>query len=133
MDTVAFENDIPLQLATAAHAGTSHTPDVRGRQVSASYARNSEQTSSTSANKWKKGGTLHLLDGEFARYREGLAQRMRSYLAARSRCLSPLVTGPSNFPTARNRKRSRAADKKSDELSEFRRRAHKAILRTLRG
>lgn len=132
MDSIVFENDIPLELATAAHAGTSHTPDVRGHQERASYASQLRADFEYFREQAEKGGTVHLLDGEFARYREGLAQRTRSYLTARSRCLSPLVTGPSNFPTSRNRKRNRAADNKSDELRDFRRRAHTAILRALR-
>ncbi len=43
-----------------------------------------------------------------------------------------MITGPSRFPTARNRKRSDAAHKKLEELLDFQQRARAAIIRTLR-
>ena len=113
MNAIAFENDIPLAIATAAHSGTSMTPDVRGHQERASYATQLQQDYEYFREQAEKGGTLALLESEFARYRQGLAQRTRSYLHSRSRCMSTLVTGPSNFPTARNQRRNRSADNKA--------------------
>jgi len=126
-----FIEDVPLANATAAHAGTSHVPDERGRQEREGYAR-------TLAADWENlsryAGTddkRATLAEAFARYRNGYRQRYLAYLTARSLCLSTMVTGPSNFPTARNRKRSDAADKRTSELIEYRERALESIRKEL--
>jgi len=127
-----FENDIPESLARAAHAGTSFVPERRGEQERKSYAQTLQQDYESFKEHATQGGTLHLLDEEFARYREGLAQRTIAYLHSRSRCLSTMITGSSGFPVDRNRKRNAAADRKLEELVDYRKRACAAILRTLR-
>jgi hypothetical protein len=132
MDTKNFENDIPESLATAAHSGTSHVPEKRGRQERSSYAQSLRQDYELFRQQAEQGGTLELLEAEFARYREAMGRHTREYLDRRSRCLSTLITGGSNFPTAGNRKRNDSADKKMDELIDFQKRARAAILRTLR-
>lgn len=131
MDTTTFTADIPLDLARAAHAGTSFTPERRGEQEIASYCA---QLASDYALLEKYANTdakRATLDAEFARYRSGFRRRMLVYLGARGRCLSSMITGPSNFPTARNEKRNRSADTKLDDLVEFRKRALAAIRKTL--
>lgn len=40
-------------------------------------------------------------------------------LSAKGRCLSPMITGPANFPTRRNEKANNAERKRSDELFAF--------------
>jgi hypothetical protein len=40
----------------------------------------------------------------------------RAYWAAEGRCASPMITGPANFPTDRNRKRCDTADKRRREV-----------------
>lgn len=126
-----YENDIPLDVARAAHQGTSFVPDERGDQERASYAATLaadlaalEKIATTD----EKRATLAT---EFARYREGFRRRFIAHLVARSRCLSWMITGPSKFPTARNEKRQRTEDRRRAELLEFRTRALAAIRKTL--
>jgi hypothetical protein len=130
--TLDFENDIPESLARAAHSGTSYAPDERARQERDRYAKIMHDDYEFFRQQAEQGGTLDLLEQEFARYREGVSARERQHLASRSRCLSPMITGPANFPTERNSKRCDRADRAWNELIEYRKRAQAAILRTLR-
>lgn len=128
----SFENDIPLSTARAAHEGTSHVPEKRGTQERASYSAGLLEDYNHLRQQAEIGGTLELLPGEFARYRQGLREHVIRHLTARSRCISPMITGPANFPVARNRKRNDAADRRYEELRDFRKRALAAILRMIR-
>jgi hypothetical protein len=128
---VNFELDIPIDLATRAHAGTSHVPERRAAQERADYAN-------TLAADLAELGALantpekrELLESEFARYRAGYRRRFTDRLATAAQCVSPLVTGPANFPAERARKASTRADKASAELVEFRTRALAAIRKRL--
>jgi hypothetical protein len=122
-----FIDDIPLATATAAHAGTSHVPDERGRQEREGYARRLTED-------WRelsKHASADELAEHFSHYRRGYRTRYVAYLEARARCMSTMITGPSNFPTARNKKRSDAADKRLAELTEYRVRALASIRKAL--
>lgn len=126
-----FEADIPIDIARRAHAGTSHVPDERANQERAGYAAtlaadlaDLERLATTE----EKRATLA---EEFARYRAGYRTRYLAYLAARSRCMSAMITGPARFPTERNRKRNATADKRGSDLIEYRDAALKAIRRAL--
>src|SRR5262245_9656372 len=132
LDADAFEDDIPEALALAAHRGTSHVPEVRAQAERLSYAQAIRKDYERFYAQAGEGGTLDLLAPQVARYREGVALRTRGYLASLSRCLSPMITGPSNFPTSRNQKRLDRAERKFRELTGYRARARAALLRALR-
>jgi len=126
-----LENDIPLDVAQRAHAGTSFIPEERGEQERKSYAsqlRLDHVELAKLATTEEKSATLEI---EFARYREGFRDRYIAQLAAKARCISTMITGGSNFPTRRNQKRSAAADKRVSEMIQFRTRAIAAIRREL--
>src|ERR1700733_9985852 len=106
MTSPDFENDIPESLARAAHRGTSFVPERRAAQERSSYAQTLRKDYEHFHQQATLGRTLHLLDEEFGRYREGLSRRTKEYLQSRSRCLSTMITGRSNFQTARNQKRN---------------------------
>jgi hypothetical protein len=125
-----FIDDIPLSVATAAHAGTSHVPDERGRQEHEGYARRlAEDWRELSKHATDENHSA--LEGAFAHHRLEYRRLYLAYLSARARCMSSMITGPSNFPTARNAKRNNAADKKLAELTEYHERALSGIRRAL--
>lgn len=130
--TEVLTNDIPLSIAIGAHSGTSMTPERRGDSERAEYAQTLFADYERLKLNAERGGTLGILESEFAEYRAGYRQRYLKHLNARSRCMSSMITGPSNFPVRRNQKRSDIADRRYTELTEFRERALKAILRVLR-
>ena len=119
--------DIPLSAGQAAHQGTSFVPERRGEYEQRSYAEGmlaDYQALVTLADTDEKKAMLEV---EFARYRDGCKRRRLAYLHSRSRCLSPMITGPARFPVSSNEKRNRSADNRYQELREYRERALKAI------
>jgi len=127
-----YEDDISLDLARAAHAGTSFTPDKRAAQTRADYAGVLSEFRNFLDTQAAPGNTAHLVAGEFDRFRAGYAKRFRAYLASRSHCMSTMIAGPSNFPVRRMNKRNAITDKRLDELLQFARRARTAAGRALR-
>lgn len=126
-----FTNDIPQSLAQAAHAGTSMVPETRGQQMRSEYAATLAEDYANLERLANTDDKRALLAEEFERYRAGYRAKYTAWLSSRSRCLSTMITGSSNFPTARNQKRNAVADRRCTELGEFRGRALKAIRRTL--
>ena len=129
--TDRYEDDIPLELAVAAHRGTSFYADKRGEQERADYAQTLQQDRDDLAKLADTPGKAAILDSEFSRYRHFLRTRTLSLLSAKSRCVSTMIAGPARFPVERQRKRSDAADKRLQELLEYRKRALEAIRRKL--
>jgi hypothetical protein len=131
MNKDTFIHDISRELANRAHAGTSFSPEKRGEaeinDYASTLASDFENLSRDATTPEKRS----LLETEFARYREGYRTRYSAYLSSRSRCLSSMITGPSNFPTRRNQKRNGMADRRLEDLNEFRARALAAINKAL--
>lgn len=132
MSKESFINDIPLGVAVSAYAGISFTPEKRGEQVRSGYA---EMMAADYAQLCKiiqdKPELRDTMETEFQRYRAGYISRYLDKLRSDSRCMSSMITGPANFPVARNEKRNRVAHRRLEELIEFRNRALAAITKTL--
>ena len=127
-----FKADISKDSACWAYSGTSMVPEKRGESFREGYAAGLAQDYDNLAKYAETEDEKNLLVEEFARYREGYAKRVRQYLAARAQCLSPMITGPANFPTARNEKRFNREQRLWQEASYFRKRALGAITKKLR-
>ncbi len=132
MQAEQFIDDIPTAVAVQAFSGTSFCPEKRA----ASYRNDYAQTLASDFEEFKheanKGGTLGKLDAAFARYRAGYCSRYRAWLSSHSRCISWMITGPSNFPTRRAQKWNDAAHNRLGEAVGYRERVKRAILRELR-
>ncbi len=132
MTKETFLADISLCTATAAHNGTSWTPEKRGESTRNEYAQtlaaDYEEFAAIAADKPE---LAPLFAEEFARYREGFRKRYVAMLHSQSRCVSWAIAGPSNFPGRRMQKRADVAHKRLEEMLEFRQRAKKAIRRAL--
>ncbi|HEV3256590.1 MAG TPA: hypothetical protein VG013_06915 [Gemmataceae bacterium] len=126
-----FANDIPQDLAQAAHAGTSFVPDRRARQEQADYAATLRADYDQLAMLADTEEKQAQLAEEFERYRAGYRRRALARLRSDSRCLSPMITGAARFPVQRNRKRLDIAHKRLNELLDFRTRALAAIRKAL--
>jgi hypothetical protein len=133
-DVMSYADDIPLDLAIRAHAGTSHVPERRGEQERADYARTLEadwqalSALSALATTDDKRATLV---AEWSRYREGFRKLCLASLEARSRCVSTMIAGGSGFNARRAQKHSDAADKRNADVIEYRARALAAIRKAL--
>lgn len=129
---MSYASDIPLSLAIAAHSGTSFVPDRRGAAVVAGYRAELQEVYETLKKNAEKGGTLDKLEDEFARFRGGYRARNIAYLSSKSRCMSTMIAGPSNFPVRRQQKRNEVAHRRLEDLLEFKERAIRAAIRNLR-
>lgn len=126
-----FIEDIPLSAAIAAHRGTSHVPEERGEQERRGYASTLAHDFEALSAYAETDEELATLEREFARYRAGYRSHFLVYLDARSRCMSTMIAGPSRFPTAKNAKRNDTADKRGQELTDYRLRVLDAIRKEL--
>ena len=132
MEAHQFLNDIPSALAVRAFQGTSFSPDKRGESYRNDYAQTLAEDYAELTQQAAKGGTLDKVTAAFARYRAGYAKHYQAWLGSHGRCISWMITGPSNFPTRRAQKWSAAADSRMQALIDFRERAKRAALRELR-
>ncbi len=115
-----LEDDIGIKLATAAHEGTSHSPDSRGRFELRNYVR-------TMVDAWNQAITaagddpdaVARVTAEMEKLRRGYADRIKAYLSSHSRVMSAMIAGPARFPVASNRKKSDSADRRAQEANEF--------------
>jgi hypothetical protein len=131
MNIDTFLHDISPELANRAHAGTSFSPEKRGEAEINDYATTLSADYENLSRSADTSEKRSLLETEFARYHEGYRLRYLAYLRSRSRCLSTLITGASNFPTRRNHKKNNVADGRREDLNEYRSRALTAIEKAL--
>ena len=127
-----FATDISESLARAAHAGTSFVPERRAAQVLDEYSATLTEDYKTFRQHAEKGGTLDSLEAEFAQYRAGYRKHYTAWLASKSRCMSSMITGPSNFPVRQQQKRNEVERRRGDRLIEFRETVIKVVIRNLR-
>lgn len=131
MNLEELKSDISKELAYRAHAGTSFVPDKRAAQVQDDYAHtllSDYNNLAAIANTEEKRA---ILESEFPRYRKNFRSKYSAWLVAKSRVISVMVAGPSNFPSARNAKRNATEDKRREEFTTWREKALKAIRRKL--
>ena len=114
------EDDIPMRQATAAFSGTSFDPERRAEQTRKEYVSvvNNVAAELTTAAKGDPE-KLALARQQLSRFVGGFKQRYMAWLDAQSRTMSTMITGGSNFPTARNNKANAVEIKRSQEMTEY--------------
>lgn len=108
--------------ARQAHNWTSFDPDKRGDQLINDY---NEQLSEDIAELTSAGIDSDTIESYKTRYKNLFS----SWLSAKSRVASPMITGPANFPVRRNEKANRSERNHYELWQEWRKRAKKAIVR----
>lgn len=127
-----LEDDIPREVAEAAHQGTSHAPEARGAQERGDYARTLTSDYEALAELVRTPEERATLDEAFGDYRRGYRERVLESLSARSRLMSSMIAGPSNFPKERNERRSSSYQRRVEDAVAYRAQALDAIRRALR-
>lgn len=117
-------DDIPYDLAYSAFRGNSFDPEIRAKFVQEGYVRHMNEL----VNKY---GHLPGADAELERYRAGYTKRVCAWLQAKSRVMSPMVTGPAKFPWDRNEKLMEIEHKRRIELTEWSEQAIERLERNL--
>lgn len=101
------------QQARSAYNWTSFDPERRGDNTVKEF----EAELNEDLLKLEKLGADH---EQLARYKERYERRFSSWLGSMSNCASSFITGGSNFPVEKMRKRNQWAQNKYDELQQFR-------------
>ena len=110
-----------LRLATRAHMGTSFSPERRGAAHVADYTAHLTAAKETICRLARSHDLPESFAAElFAEYAAGYDKRYRAWLHAKARCLSPMITGPANFPVRRNQKANAVEQKRCEELIRYR-------------
>lgn len=128
---IAKLDDIDREFAARAFHGTSFSPEKRGESRRREYVEAVNGLYAELMPLAKTDEQKALLADEMERYRQGYLKRMNAYLGSHANVISFMITGPANFPVARNEKRSRWADNKANELYEWDKKAQAAIKRNL--
>lgn len=98
------------ETARRAHYWTSFSPEVRGKQIVATY----------SAELLEDMETVKKYGRDPETYRQRYERKLVEWLNSKGRTASAAVTGPSKFPTARNQKRLNAEQNKWESFREWR-------------
>ena len=120
---IGIEADIPLDLATRAHSGTSFSPERRGESERTGWAQDMRNDYARVMRHATTDEQRQALDAQFAAYRSALLSRKRALLASHSNIVSTLIAGPANFPVRQMEKRNRSYDNKVKDYLEFREKA----------
>lgn len=126
-----FASDIPLDAAIRAHSGTSHSPERRGASEVSGYAQTLAADLAEFSALAEKHGTGDALAELFPRYRDAYRRSTLAHLSAKSRCISTMITGGSNFPVRRAEKANSAEHRRLEELLNCRALWRKRILKVI--
>lgn len=107
------------QQAQDAYRNSSQDPDIVGEDSIVSY------------EKMLHDDLMKMPEGEREQYISNFKHYYSNMLSASSRCASTFVTGAANFNHRRNEKANASYQKRSDEFSEWRERALKAIAKRI--
>lgn len=120
-----------LERARRAHSATSHTPERRAEQERDAYTQHLAEVRATLDPIAQTEEQRAELDRLMSEYAAAYLARTYAVLDARARTMSPMITGPANFPAARNRKRMETELRRDDERTEWSKRAQKRMRDTL--
>ncbi|MCH2194733.1 hypothetical protein [Kordia sp.] len=103
-------------LCYRAHQGTSFSPERRAIDYVKSYSKVLEED-------------LKLLGEKQGNYKAKFIEKFSKWMSAKSRCISSMITGPSNFPVRRAQKYSNWADGAYNDFEKWRTKYFKAVNR----
>ncbi|MBX2925946.1 MAG: hypothetical protein KF746_27370 [Chitinophagaceae bacterium] len=131
-DTSEVSLDHLRQLAYRAHYFTSFTPDKRADEIIKAYSEELRNDLQTIRDKSSQEILPENVEQTLTRYRQKYEQHLSGWLHSQSNVASSAVTGPANFPVARMEKYRKWADNKYEYFREWRQRALKAILKSMK-
>lgn len=114
-DIYVNSKDIPYDLAYDAYRGMSFSPEKRALSEQKGFVDLIKETYDEFLPGAKNKAQKEALNLEIKRMLVRMRDKTLALLSAKSRTLSPMITGPSNFPTRRNNKRLDTEAKRRDE------------------
>lgn len=119
INRTGIETDINLEQARRAFDGVSFRSDQRGDRVLAEYAAAlnglADHIEAYAQDDRQKEIAQQVFDDLRAKYKA----KTLAWMAAQSRCISSMITGPARFPVARAEKANRSEHNRSTELLAF--------------
>lgn len=115
---------INRELAERAFYGTSFSPEKRADQAIRDY---NAQLEAMRELIFKHAGDE--ADAEFERFETRFTALYTNWLSVRSRCVSTMIAGPSNFPVRQAQKANDSESKRWQEVSEYVEKVERAIMR----
>lgn len=128
--TTDFKVDTSLineDLARHSHSGTSFDPELRAKQEIESFEIEMKNTYKVLSEGAKTLEQKAILNEEMQRYQENYAKKWNELLSSKSRIISPMITGPANFPVRRNQKANDAYHNKYGKFMEWNSKARGSI------
>lgn len=110
------------QAAINAHDGTSFSPEKRGENLIAEFTE-------ILVNDLNE--IVAASDEQKEAYINKFKSLLSAWIGAKGRCISSMITGPAKFPTNRADKANRSEQNKYELLTYWRKKAKKAILKSL--
>lgn len=132
--TSDFKVDASLinkDLARHAHSGTSFDPELRSKQEIEAFEIEMKNTYKILSERAKTPEQKAILNEEMQRYQENYAKKWNELLSSKSRIISPMITGPANFPVRRNQKANDAYHNKYGKFMEWNSKARGSISRKI--
>jgi len=129
--TTGIEKDIDRETARRAHNGTSFSPEKRGDSMIAEYIESMKSLAAFIEENAKDGRQQEIMQDVFDRLRESYKKKYLAWIAAKSRCISSMIAGPSNFPVRRAEKANEAEHKRCVELIDFNKKMRGYALKSL--
>ncbi|MDE5419122.1 hypothetical protein L3049_14070 [Labilibaculum sp. DW002] len=127
-----LRTELDYDLAYRAYTGTSFSPEKRAVSEQNSYANSLNEFAKEIEEIAKSDQQKELALSEFATYKERFLKKKTALLVAKSRCMSTMITGGSNFPVRSNQKKLDTEHRRLEEYLEFIEKAQKGILRKIK-
>ncbi len=126
---------IPLDIATRAFMGTSHSPERRGQAAADGFRSEIESLWQRFEPAYRAAAPERqaAFVDRFNEIADRYAALTRDYLASHGQVMSTMIAGGSKFPVERNRKRSEAADNKARQAAEYMEKAPARLQKALSG
>ncbi|MCK5158518.1 MAG: hypothetical protein KAR08_05150 [Candidatus Heimdallarchaeota archaeon] len=116
----ADDSLLSKELLRNAHAGTSFDPEKRAETEKEYFKIEVESVYKELKGFAKTDKQKSELKDEMVKFQKRYAEKFNDTLASRGRMLSPMITGPANFPTRRNEKAYSSYENKVRENAKFR-------------
>jgi len=130
MDSIN-ENDIDFKKAESAYRAVSFDPDKRAKSIQKDYVNTVKRVYDELLPLAKTEEQKTVLLEEMQKFKENYLKKQNAVIEATSRTMSSMITGPANFPVARNQKALDTEHKRMVEFSEWLEKSVPAIKKKL--
>jgi hypothetical protein len=125
--------DLNFETAVNAYRNTSWSPEERAIEEQKEYVNHMERIKKDLTRYVRNEEQGKILEKEIEKYRLAYLSKKHALLHRRAGIASPMITGPSRFPTERMRKKNEMDHRKTGEFIDWKKKAKTAIKRKITG